>query len=91
MVCQKTSFDMKKDVPIHEGLSISETGMGTKKTLAKRIPGSEKLVPRSGGAPWMEQPAFIREHRVGVSELNTETDAGGFLDDLTADGLSSLQ
>ncbi len=60
--------------------------MGTKGTLAKRIPGSEKLVPRSGGAPWMEQPDFIREHRVGVSELNTDTDVGGFLDDLTADG-----
>ena len=44
------------------------------------------LVPRSGGAPWMEQPDFIREHRVGVRELNTETDVGGLLDDLTADG-----
>ena len=86
MVCQETALDMKKDAPIHEGLSISETGMGTRKTLAKRIPGSEKLVLRSGGAPWMEQPDFIREHRVGVRELNTETDVGGLLDDLTADG-----
>ena len=60
--------------------------MGTKKTLAKRIPGSEKLVPRSGGAPWMEQPDFIREHRVGVRELNTETGVGRFLDDLTSPG-----
>ena len=44
------------------------------------------LVPRSGGAPWMEQPDFIAEHRVGVRELNTETDVGGLLNDLAADG-----
>ena len=86
MVCQETALDMKKDAPIHEGLSISETGMGTRKTLAKRIPGSEKLVPRGGGAPWMEHPDFIREHRVGVRALSIDTDVGGFLDDLTADG-----
>ena len=49
------------------------------------------LVPRGGGAPWMEQPDFIREHRVGVRELNTETDLGRFLDSLTTDGFSSLQ
>ena len=32
------------------------------------------LVPRGGGAPWMEHPDFIRQHRVGVCALSTETD-----------------
>lgn len=35
------------------------------------------LVPRSGGAPWMEQPDFIRQHRVGVCALSTETNQSG--------------
>ena len=41
------------------------------------------LVPQSGGAPWMEQPDFIRLHRVGVCALSTDTDIGGLLDNLT--------
>lgn len=35
------------------------------------------LVPRGGGAPWMEQPDFIRRHRVGVCPLSTDTDLSG--------------
>ena len=35
------------------------------------------LVPRSGGAPWMEQPDFIRQHRVGVCALGPATDLSG--------------
>ena len=35
------------------------------------------LVPRGGGAPWMEQPDFIRQHRVGVCALSTDTDLSG--------------
>ena len=35
------------------------------------------LVPRGGGAPWMEQPDFIRQHHVGVYALSTDTDLGG--------------
>ena len=35
------------------------------------------LVPRSGGAPWMEQPDFIRQHRVGVCALSPATDLSG--------------
>ena len=42
------------------------------------------LVPQSGGAPWMEQPDFIRAHQVGVCALSTDTDIGGLLDNLTA-------
>lgn len=42
------------------------------------------LVPRGGGALWMEDWTFIREHRVGVCELNTETDVGKFFSNLTA-------
>ncbi len=32
------------------------------------------LVPRAGGASWLEQPDFIRRHCVGVCALSTETD-----------------
>ena len=35
------------------------------------------LVPRGGGAPWMERPEFISRHRVGVCPLSTDTDCGG--------------
>ena len=42
------------------------------------------LVPQIGGAPWMEQPEFIRAHQVGVCALNTDTDMGELLDNLTA-------
>ncbi len=35
------------------------------------------LVPRGGGAPWMEQPDFIRQHRVGVCALSTDSDLSG--------------
>jgi len=35
------------------------------------------LVPRGGGAPWMEQPDFIRRHRVGICALSTDTDLSG--------------
>ena len=32
------------------------------------------LVPRGGGAPWLERPDFIRKHRVGVCALSPDTD-----------------
>ena len=32
------------------------------------------LVPRGGGAPWLEQPDFIRQHQVGVCALDSDTD-----------------
>ena len=35
------------------------------------------LVPRGGGAPWLEQPDFIRRHRVGVCTLGTDTAVEG--------------
>ena len=35
------------------------------------------LVPRGGGAAWMEQPDFIRSHRVGVCALSTDTTPSG--------------
>ena len=35
------------------------------------------LVPRGGGAPWMEQPDFIHRHHVGVCALSTDTDLSG--------------
>ena len=31
------------------------------------------LVPRAGGASWLEQPEFMRRHRVGVYPLSTDT------------------
>lgn len=36
------------------------------------------LVPRGGGARWMEQPDFISRHRVGVCALSTDTDPSCF-------------
>ena len=35
------------------------------------------LVPRGGGAPWLERAEFINRHQVGVCALNTSTDHGG--------------
>lgn len=35
------------------------------------------LVPKGGGAPWMERPDFIRRHRVGICALSTDTDSSG--------------
>jgi hypothetical protein len=34
------------------------------------VVGALLLVPRSGGAPWLEQPEFRVEHRIGVLELS---------------------
>ena len=49
----------------------------------QRKPGSAVLlVPRSGGAPWMEEPDFIHAHQVGVCALSPDTDIGELLDKL---------
>ena len=32
------------------------------------------LVPRAGGAPWLEQPDFVHRHQVGVCALDSDTD-----------------
>lgn len=42
-----------------------------------RIDSALLLVPRSGGALWLEDPAFIREHSVGVVELSPGADRDG--------------
>jgi hypothetical protein len=36
----------------------------------RRPAGSLLLVPRGGGAPWLEDVAFQAEHRVGVHALS---------------------
>ena len=41
------------------------------------------LVPRGGGAPWLEQPDFVRRHRVGVCTLGTDTDPEGVVRSLS--------
>ena len=43
----------------------------------KRIDSALLLIPRGGGAPWLEAPAFIREHAVGVVELAPGVDGAG--------------
>ena len=43
------------------------------------------LVPRAGGAPWLEQPDFIGRHRVGVCALLPDTDSQGVFDLLFED------
>ena len=40
------------------------------------------LVPRGGGAPWLEQSDFVRRHRVGVCALGTDTDPEGVIQSL---------
>jgi hypothetical protein len=42
---------------------------------SRRPEGSVLIVPRSGGAPWLENAAFQEEHRVGVHVLSPEIDA----------------
>lgn len=42
----------------------------------KRIDSALLLVPRSEGASWLKDPAFIREHSVGVVELSPGADSG---------------
>jgi len=40
------------------------------------------LVPRAGGAVWLEAPEFWREHGVGVAELTVGSDRARLLDEL---------
>ena len=40
------------------------------------------LVPRAGGAPWLERPDFISRHRVGVCALDADTDPQGVFQSL---------
>lgn len=42
------------------------------------------LVPRAGSTPWLEQPDFIRRHRVGVCALVPDIDPQGVLELLFA-------
>lgn len=43
----------------------------------RRIDSALLLIPRGGGAPWLEAPAFIREHAVGVVEMAPGADGAG--------------
>ena len=38
------------------------------------------LVPRAGGAEWLEQPDFIGRHRVGICALDPDAEPQGVLD-----------
>ena len=40
---------------------------------SSRPEASLLLVPMAGGAPWLEQPAFQNEHRVGVHQLSPDS------------------
>ena len=42
----------------------------------KRIDSALLLVPRSECTSWLKDPAFIREHSVGVVELSPGADSG---------------
>lgn len=42
-----------------------------------RIDSALLLVPRSGGASWLKDPAFIREHSVGVIDVASGVDRDG--------------
>lgn len=43
------------------------------------------LVPRGGGASWLEEPEFRREHGVGVVELSVDSDRSRLLTELGFD------
>ena len=47
------------------------------------------LVPQAGGAPWLEQPEFVRRHRVGVCPLTTDIAPEGVLQSLFHDDFST--
>ena len=40
------------------------------------------LVPRGGGADWLEAPSYRLQHGVGVAELSTETSSAELLREL---------
>ena len=55
----------------------------------KRIDSALLLVPRSEGASWLKDPAFIREHSVGVVELSPSAASDGLtsaIEDLVSGG-----
>jgi hypothetical protein len=41
---------------------------------SRRPEGSLLIVPSGGGAPWLEDPEFQTEHRVGIHVLSLELD-----------------
>ena len=43
----------------------------------RRIDSALLLIPRGGGALWLEDPAFMREHAVGVLEMAPGADDAG--------------
>ena len=43
----------------------------------RRIDSALLLIPRGGGASWLEAPVFIREHAVGVVEMALGADGAG--------------
>ncbi len=43
----------------------------------RRIDSALLLIPRGGGASWLEDPAFIHENAVGVIEMTPGTDRAG--------------
>ena len=45
----------------------------------RRIDSALLLIPRGGGASWLEDPAFIRKHAVGVLEMAPGADGAGFV------------
>lgn len=47
------------------------------RTDRRRIDSALLLIPRGGGASWLEDPAFIREHAVGVVEMAPGADGAG--------------
>ena len=40
------------------------------------------LVPAGGGAPWLEQPQIITEHRVGIVAMSPELELPAWFRDL---------
>lgn len=41
----------------------------------KRIEAALLLTPKAGGASWLEEHAFLVEHRIGIAELSPNSDS----------------
>ncbi len=58
--------------------------MGRRRPIASLL-----LVPASGGAPWLESPDFVAEHRVGVAALRPGSPPPSWLSSLLQQARSS--
>jgi len=73
-------FDAKYRVSqsnVNDAMSSAHIYQDSLRWDGKRPIQSTLLVPRGGGATWLEESAFIHQHRVGVAELSPDDVGSG--------------